>query len=46
MKDKDQEYAICSLGIAIAFLEEALLSDSIIRTSDFNIYQPESIQLF
>lgn len=35
LKAQDAEYAIQSLGMTIAFLEEALLSDTTIPTADF-----------
>jgi hypothetical protein len=44
LKDLDHEYALMSLGMAIAFLEEALLAESTIHTGEFHTYSPETHQ--
>jgi hypothetical protein len=39
------DMAIMSLGLATAFLEEALIVDHMIKRGDFNLYQPETNKL-
>jgi hypothetical protein len=39
--DDDSDIAFQSLGLALAFLEDALICDRIITTGDFKIYRPE-----
>jgi hypothetical protein len=40
-ENDDSDLAFQSLGLAIAFLEDALICDRIIKTGDFKIYKPE-----
>jgi len=42
-KDRDYEYGLQSLGMVIAFLEEALIADMTLSTASFEIYSPESL---
>jgi hypothetical protein len=42
LKEGDKELALQALGMTIAFLEQALLSDVTIATAEFEIYTPET----
>ena len=42
LKQTDAELAIQSLGIAIAFLEESLISEMTLSTGEFFEYTPET----
>lgn len=44
IKNQDMEYALMSLGMTVAFLEESLLAELTIPTGEFHIYTPESHQ--
>mmetsp|Transcript_21387 Transcript_21387/g.33079 ORF Transcript_21387/g.33079 Transcript_21387/m.33079 type:complete len:128 (+) Transcript_21387:1443-1826(+) len=41
LKDTEKEFALSTLGMTIAFLEEALIDDKTIRMSTYEEYQPE-----
>eukprot|EP00347_Sterkiella_histriomuscorum_P021958 403332180 len=41
-KEQDAELALQSLGMAIAFLEEALIAQQTISTGEFHLYTPET----
>ena len=42
LAEKEQDLAIAALGMAIAFLEEALIADKTIKPGRFVRYSPES----
>lgn len=42
LKESDSDLAFQSLGMSIAFLEEALLADMTLGTSEFHLYRPET----
>jgi hypothetical protein len=42
LKKRDADLALSSLGMAIAFLEEALIGDMTIPTAEYQVYTPET----
>lgn len=40
--DKDQDFAMAALGLAIAFLEDALIADKTMKPGQFLRYAPET----
>lgn len=42
LRAEDQDLALQSLGMSMAFLEESLLSDMTLTTGEFLIYTPET----